>query len=228
MPDTCLIVMVKCPRKGQVKNRLSLSIGDDNAVEIYRRSALDLLDTLDAMVSPQFDLLIGFHPPDASEDIDSWIGTKWKKIPQSGNDLGEKQVSLLKKAFEYGYSAACVMTSDAPDIPALRFKDAIEKLSQWESVIGPSTDGGYFLIGFTKEAFVETPFLDMVWSHPGVTHEMKNRLEKLGIRWTETAAWPDLDNIDDVKALLARHPKGIESVNEPKRTLSFLRRLDLP
>lgn len=220
--------MVKCPRKGKVKSRLSRSIGEGNSAELYRRSALDLLDTLDAIKYPQFDVLIGYHPPDASDCIDSWIGSKWEKIPQSGNDLGERQASLLKKAFEYGYSAACVTTSDSPDIPAERFKEAIEKLSRWESVIGPSTDGGYFLIGFTKESFEETPFLDMVWSHPGVTDEMENRLERFGTRWTETEPWPDIDNVVDVKALLARHPKGIGRVNEPKRTMNFLRRLNLP
>lgn len=228
MPDTCLIVMVKCPRQGKVKNRLSRSIGEENAVEIYRRSVLDFIDTLAAIIHPQVDVLIGYHPPDAPDCIDSWIGTKWKKIPQLGNDLGEKQASLLKQAFECGYSAACVTTSDSPDIPADRFKESIEKLARWESVIGPSTDGGYFLLGFTKEAFDETPFLDMVWSHPGVANEMKNRLEKLKIRWTETEPWPDIDNVADLKALLARHPKGIGRVNEPKRTMTFLRRLDLP
>ena len=228
MPASCLIVMVKCPRAGKVKNRLSRSIGEENAAEIYRRSALDLVDTLEAITYPQFDLLIGYHPPEELDCIDSWIGTKGEKIPQSGNDLGEKQASLLSKAFERGYSAACVTTSDSPDIPADRFKEALEKLSQWESVIGPSTDGGYFLIGFTKDSFEETPFLDMSWSHPGVCAEMKNRLERLGIRWTVTEPWPDLDDADDVKALLARHPKGIEGVNEPKRTVTFLQGIDLP
>ena len=69
MPASCLIVMVKCPREGKVKNRLSRSIGKENAAEIYRRSALDLVDTLDAITYPRFDLLIGYHPPDERDCI---------------------------------------------------------------------------------------------------------------------------------------------------------------
>ena len=211
-----------CPGK-----RLSLMIGETHAAEIYRRGVLDLLDGLEKLTSgPDLDLIIGFQPSRSRDYIDAWLGSTRVKIPQKGNDLGEKQALLLKAGFDLGYSAVCVMASDLPDLPADRVFTAFEKLRQYDCVVGPSEDGGYFLIGFSHSSFNETLFHNMKWSYPGVTGEMIKRLEGLGIDWSATEPWPDVDTAEDLKALIIRHTYSKK--NKPVRTLAFLQEHDLP
>jgi len=220
MKENCIILMVKCPRKGEVKKRLSRSIGENSALEFYRRSGLDVLD----MISTQdADVMVGYYPGDAGECIAAWMGEEHEFIPQTGADLGERQASLFSACFEMGYSKVCVLASDSPDIPDENITSAFNTLLTSDCVIGPSPDGGYYLIGFTKEGFNRDPFLDMEWSHRGVTGEIERRLDIQGIEWKEIGTWQDVDDIGDLKDLISRNPddKG------PKRTMEFLRRLEL-
>jgi hypothetical protein len=227
MPENCLIIMVKSPRIGEVKKRLSRTVGEKNAAAIYRRCVLDLIDGLEKFSSGKnFDIFIGFHPPSDCECIDAWLGISKRKIPQQGNDLGEKQALLLQAGFDLGYSAVSVMASDLPDLPAERVFSAFEKLNRYDCVIGPSQDGGYFLIGFSRRSFNVIVFRDMEWSHPGVTGEMIKRLEHYDMSWSTTEPWPDIDTAEDLRSLIIRHSKKIGS--PPVRTLAFLREHDLP
>lgn len=221
MKDNCLILMVKCPRKGEVKKRLSNSIGETNATEFYRRSGLDMLDTI---IRHDFDVRIGFHPPNEEGCIGSWLGSGLDLIPQSGDDLGERQGSLLEKGFDLGYSKVCVMSSDLPDIPVERIHEAFAGLKSMDCVIGPSPDGGYYLIGFSTDGFEKNIFKGMQWSHSNVTDEMRRRLVLQGIEWIEIEPWQDVDDIDDLGDLIKRNPIG----TGPVRTMEFLRGLDLP
>lgn len=227
MPDNCLIIMVKCPRQGEVKKRLSRVIGEAHAAEIYRRCVLDLIDGLESLTSgPDIDLFIGYHPLRDRECIDAWLGRSRRKIPQKGNDLGEKQALLLQAGFDLGYSSVCVMASDLPDLPAERVFTAFEKLGRYDCVIGPSQDGGYFMIGFSRRSFRDILFNDMKWSHPGVTSEMIKRLKRSDMTWSATEPWPDIDTAEDLRSLIIRHKEKKES--PPVRTLTFLREHDLP
>jgi uncharacterized protein len=221
MLDNCLILMVKCPREGEVKRRLSTSIGEKNAVEIYKRSGLDVLDTIRDL---DLDVKIGFYPPDDRECIRSWLGDDLELIPQLGKELGEKQSLLLQEGFNLGYQKVCVMISDSPDIPGGHISSAFDRLSNADCVIGPSPDGGYYLIGFTRKGFQKEPFLNMKWSHGEVKKEMERRLGQLGVDLVEIEKWQDVDDLPDLKDLIARNPED----TGPKRTMDFLRRFEFP
>jgi glycosyltransferase A (GT-A) superfamily protein (DUF2064 family) len=145
-------------------------------------------------------------------------------LPQSGDDLGERQGSLLEMGFDLGYSKVCVMSSDMPDIPLERINEAFDGLKSEECVIGPSPDGGYYLIGFSSDGFKKNIFKEMKWSHSDVSNDIKGRMDNQGIKWMEIESWQDVDDIEDLKDLVKRDPKG----GGPRRTMEFLRGLDLP
>jgi rSAM/selenodomain-associated transferase 1 len=220
MKENCLILMVKCPRRGKVKRRLSRSIGDLNALEFYKRSGSDILERIKGN---DHDVLVGYYPVEDQDCIRSWLGDENELIPQVGEDLGERQALLLSTGFEKGYSRVCVMASDSPDIPMKNITEAFTALMETDCVIGPSPDGGYYLIGFSRESFHKELFMEMKWSNSYVVDEMKRRLELQGIKWKEIMSWQDVDNIDDLRDLIQRNPEG----TGPVRTMEFLRRLDL-
>jgi rSAM/selenodomain-associated transferase 1 len=213
--------MVRSPREGEVKKRLAMSIGAGNAVELYRRFGLDILD---AIKDRQFDVMIGYFPPEDDNEIISWLGGEHGLVPQTGEDLGERQASLLEKGFKLGYSRVCVMISDSPDIPVHLISSAFEVLSGCGCVIGPSPDGGYYLIGFTEDGYRRGPFLNMEWSNSNVVEGITGRLKEEGILPKMLEPWPDIDELKDLRDLISRYPEG----GGPIRTMEFLRGLELP
>lgn len=221
MKEKCLILMVRSPRKGEVKRRLCLSIGEAKSLEFYKRSGLDILETIKGQ---DHDVKVGFFPGDDADRIASWLGDEYDLIPQIGEDLGKRQSSLLEAGFKLGYSRVCVMISDSPDIPLENIISAFDVLKNSDCVIGPSPDGGYYLIGFSIKGFSRNLFMNMEWSNPNVTIEMKRKLDSFGIEWKEIEPWQDVDDIDDLRALINRNPEG----TGPKRTMELLRRLELP
>ncbi|MBN1389773.1 MAG: TIGR04282 family arsenosugar biosynthesis glycosyltransferase [Candidatus Thermoplasmatota archaeon] len=215
MRDNCLILMVRSPRKGNVKSRLAREIGDDSALEIYRRSAVDILRSLEGMDA---DILIGYHPRTDLDMVKDWLGQDRSFLAQSGLDLGARQANLIDQAFSKGYRRASVMISDSPDIPPEYIREAFLLLDAADAVIGPCHDGGYYLIGFRKGAYNDTIFNDMDWSNEMVSRRMMERMTGSGISFAVLRKWWDIDVLQDLIDLRDR----AMGTGHRGKTLSFL------
>ena len=212
----CLLFYVKWPEPGKVKTRLALHCGDDHAVGLYRCFILDMLDAL--AHNPQ-QVCICYAPEEALPDFKSWLKEAYLYLPQHGHDLGERMCHSFQDAFRLGFQSVCLVGSDLPDLPPDYVQEAFERLSFYESVIGPSVEGGYYLLGFRKETFFPGIFSNMNWSKSTVYRETINRYEQHGTKFTALPPWNDIDDLQELQEWY-RNNRNVNTL--AARTLTYL------
>lgn len=196
--SACLLFFVKVPRAGQVKTRLGRRLGMNNARRISMAMALDTLEVLSGMDLP---IHIHFSPPWQGRALAHWLGSKGLLLPQQGNDLGERMARAFSQAFDRGYERALLMGSDIPDYPRQHLELALTALEEKDAVLNPSIDGGFCLIGFTRQAFSEELLQGLTWSHGCVLEQTAARLRQAGRSLISLPVWSDVDSLKDLYAL---------------------------
>ena len=139
MPEPQIIIFVKAPRPGFVKTRLAATIGNEAACDAY----CQLTENVLANLAPLPHLEIRFTPDDAEKEIPQWLRDDWTAHPQGNGDLGDR----MHQAFTEVNSPAIIIGSDCPQVELSDFRTAAKALQTHDAVIGPATDGGYWLIG---------------------------------------------------------------------------------
>lgn len=199
-------VMARAPLPGICKTRLARRLGAVRAADLYRAM---LLDTLEGYARLPFATRVLFAAPedDGVAVLEAMAPRGWRVEPQVGTDLGAR---LARARAELGSGGALLVSSDSPTAPF----DAIGRaLSEWNEanqvLLGPCTDGGYYLIGFTH--CDPRMFQDMPWSTNEVADRTRRRCAELGLSVRELPVACDVDEIDDLDELcrdLACDPSG--------------------
>jgi len=213
-----LLVFVRSPEKGRVKRRIAAALGDDAALALYRCFVADTLGLARQAACP---FTVCFHPPEARPVVEAWLGPEVRAEPQMGKDLGERMYRALCKALDKA-RAVVLIGSDVPGLPPEMLFDAFAGLETHDAVIGPSMDGGYYLIGFTSEALLPAPFEGIGWGGPDVFRSTMDIFQEKKLTVQILPPWNDLDDYGDLEAFYA------SSTNEPEgrlRTVDFLRSL---
>ena len=217
MPDDPLILLfVKAPIRGQVKSRLAAVLGQDAALELYRNFVLDILTSIEKSGVP---CRICHHPPDGGEIVKTWLGDRFRYMPQEGKDIGERMERAFRRAFSEGASRAVLIGSDIPDLPPALLRDAVERLDRTGAVIGPAKDGGYYLIGFRNDAFFPGIFRVQEWSTGTVFKKTLQIFEEEQREVSVLTSWQDVDTIDDLKDLMER---SRSSDSGAPRTMAYI------
>jgi rSAM/selenodomain-associated transferase 1 len=214
--ENCLVLFVKAPEKGKIKTRLSHLIGDNVTRNLYKTFVADMLDSF--QYKPKYSLRIAFHPRNAKSKVVRWLGKDYSYLPQKGDGLGERMSHTFKEIFSEGFEKALIIGSDIPDLPQHVLLKAFESLGTYDAVIGPSFDGGYYLIGFRNDTFFPEIFNEIKWGTDTVfsqTLDKFNRSQTVRIM----PLWWDIDLPEDIKGLLRRN-KNTSFRNS--RTISFI------
>lgn len=214
--NQCILFFAKSPIKGQVKTRLSAEIGDDQAVELYKCFVEDLIALLEGL---KLHFKCCFRPPDAKQVFIKWLGQKHCYIPQTGDNLGERLENAFRMTFEENFTKALVIGSDSPDLPADFLREALQALDTYDAVVGPCLDGGYYLIGFTKQSFVPQVFEGVSWSTPLVCGQTLNTLRKHKLKVYLLPRWYDVDVLSDLNKLVLRNK---DTAFLKSKTLTFI------
>ena len=128
-------------------------------------------------------------------------GAGCEGIPQRGRDLGERLRNGFADAFSKGFRGAMAIGSDSPDLPEGIVIEAREALEVHDVVIGPSIDGGYYLIGFKPDTFLPKAFDGIAWSTDAVFRETVDRLKEAALDVLILPPWSDVDTLDDLIVL---------------------------
>ncbi len=216
----CVIVFVKAPEEGQVKTRLAKSIGEPAACEIYRNFVLDLMDRLK---EGDFDIRVCFNPPQAKDMVTEWLGSENLLVPQAGEDLGKKMEHAFKLTFIEGYREVLLVGSAIPDLEACIVERAFEALRYDDIVLGPSQEGGYYLIGFKTESFIPEIFQGVQWNTSQVLNSTMLAARKRGRTVHVMPRRRDIDTLEDLKALM-EESRGMSF--ESSRTISYLKKCE--
>ena len=135
------------------------------------------------------------------EKIKTWTNHKFLLMLQRGNSLGEKMLNAFRNVFEHGAIKVLIIGTDLPDISAKIINDALEDLENFDTVIGPSSDGGYYLLGM-KEFYPEI-FKDINWSTSEVFEKTLEQITNLDIAVKILPELSDIDTEEDLKEWLA-------------------------
>ena len=214
MDRPLVILLLKDPHAGGVKTRLALELGEGLAVDLYRGFIQDELSALEASGVRH---AISFFPPGALSSLRTWLGPSLSYHPQRGKDHPERLMNTFIDAFSRGEDRVMVMASDVPDIDPAVLREADASLRESDAVIGPSPDGGYYLIGFRRSTFREGVFKGIAWSTERAFSETAAKLAGLAVHLLPP--WPDVDTARDLEALVRR---GRDSVFRSSRTMSVM------
>lgn len=199
-----LIVFAKPAIPGRVKTRLIGMFTAEQAADFQKAALADLLEEL---ARGRFDTRL------------AWALAEGEKLPrhkvrgerQVGIDLGERLYRALQAALRQ-VPAAVVIGSDHPEIECERVEQAFEVLENGKPVvIGPSADGGYYLLGLRREALTQVLFLNMPWSTSAVCTTTMDRCRKLELEFEVLPTAFDIDTPIDMLSLaqrLAKAPTG--------------------
>lgn len=214
--ENCIMFFVKYPEKGRVKTRLSAELDENVTFELYKRFVVDMLSMLEEF---EFNFRICFSPEDSHGKFTEWLGRRYCYIPQHGADLGQKMKNALLQAFRQDFSRAVIIGSDIPDLPGEIISKAFLSLRTHDAVIGPASDGGYYLIGFNCGKFVPEAFDGIQWSSDTVFRETLSKLDGAGIEACKLPEWRDVDTFADLKSMFlrSRHKEFSSS-----RTMSYI------
>jgi len=215
--ERCLVIFVKYPEQGKVKSRIVFG-GDAGHVEDLYRCFIE--DLLERVSSRNYRLFIAFDPPEKENNFIELFGSGFSYLPQTGADLGERMHNALATCFAEGFRSVVIIGSDSPDLPQRIIEEAFQSLQSHGAVIGPTYDGGYYLIGFSNGSFAASFFENIAWSTDGVYAETVGRFDKEGVSFHVLPRWRDIDTVDDVRALL----KDCEQSDfSQSKTIEFLR-----
>lgn len=216
--DARVIVFLKAPIPGLVKTRLVPHFGARGATTLYRAMAMDLLDRLASLTG--VDVEIRFAPARQKPLVRDWLGSRWPLAPQRGRDLGARMVGAFGAAFRASCTRCVIVGSDVPELPARLVTSALEHLEREDVVLGPSHDGGYYLVGL-REPHREL-FTGMPWSTDQVLAETIRRARRKGLRVHLLRALADIDEPADVARLRRRCARRPSAALDMPRVTAWL------
>ena len=192
-----LAVMARAPTDEQGKTRLLSVLGSDAGEDLRRAILLDTLDV--ARQVSAVDLAILFAPVSATAELTNLAGDATVGlIPQRGDALGERLDNAFSDLFARHYTGVVIMGSDLPTLPPTHVESAVSALTRQVDpvVLGPTLDGGYYLIGLRKhhpELFRGSP-----WSTDAVCDTTADIANRGGLAVSLAPAWYDVDSVHDL------------------------------
>ena len=194
-----LTVMAKAPRAGRVKTRLSPPLTLDQSAAL---NVCFLRDTVENFANVAGGAgLVSYTPVGDEALFAGLLPDTFALVPQRGELFGERLLAAAEDILAIGYGAVCLIDSDSPTVPADAFAQAVKALARPGDciVLGPSEDGGYYLIGM-KRAHPE-PFDGIDWSTPAVCAQTLERCAAAGIEVELLPTWYDVDDAATLEVL---------------------------
>lgn len=197
-PAVDLVVVAKAPIPGSVKTRLTPPLSPSEAARLACALLEDLLRKVEGI--PQTHLVVAVEPPEAASWMRS-LAPRAEIVPQIAGDLGARMSAIVADRFAGGASAVLLMGSDHPTLARAEIDQALRWLQEGGDplVIGPTQDGGYYLIGLTRPH--PELFNQIHWSSPTVLQETLSRAQGAHLKVRQLSVCHDIDTIDDVVRL---------------------------
>ena len=192
MSDSLLMIFVKNLIPGMVKTRLAKDIGIDKALDVYQEL---VHHTHKISRKIEVDKTVYYSEYVELEDI--WSDEHFSHKVQKGNSLGEKMSIAFDEAFD-AYKKVVIIGSDCYDLSSKIIKTAFEMLEEHDVVVGPATDGGYYLLGMND--YFPQLFQDKEYSNENVLKDLLEEAEEMELNVYQLPKLSDVDTLDDLKA----------------------------
>lgn len=187
-----LIIFVKNIRLGKVKTRFAATAGDEAALKLYKK--LVGLTASQARKTAA-ECLVSYSEEVEANDI--FNISHFEKDTQTGGDLGERMGNAFRKSFQQGYNKVVLIGSDCPGITYNLMNRSFDILDDYDCVLGPSVDGGYYLIGMKR--LIPELFENVPWSTGLVLKRTLKTLNRLNYTCELMEELNDIDTAEDLK-----------------------------
>ena len=213
-------IFVKQPVPGRVKTRLADDLGPEKAARLYAAFIADIATRFRTLADRRF---LCYAPDDPqAEDYFSEISREHYQLwLQPEISLGERMAAFFEYAFSLGAKRVVVIGSDSPTLPEEMVNRAFSLLDEHDCVLGPATDGGYYLVGQQSPGSPIFAFIE--WSRAGVLHQTAERIAACHARLALLSPWYDVDTLNDLPVLRghlrAMHQAGVSVCLDATETI---------
>ncbi len=193
-----LIVFGRYPVPGQTKTRLITAIGPVAAADLQRWLTEKTLDTAKAFAFPRGIHVEVCFEGGSEQRMRRWLGAGVSLSPQVSGNLGTRMQAAFLAAFQQGSRRVVLVGTDIPELRTDHLRHAFHAINENDLVIGPSTDGGYWLIGLNRPAHL---FQSIKWGTGAVFGQTIALANEQGLRIKEVDVLTDIDTSEDLKQL---------------------------
>lgn len=188
MKKEVVLVFQKNAILGKVKTRLASGMGEIRALEIYKHLVQLTYSALEAVPVPVWTFFSDFIPESTHPTVE-------KSFVQQGQDLGERMLNAFARTFESGRNKVVLIGTDCPTLQSQHLIQAFAALNDSDLVLGPASDGGYYLIGMKGRAAYL--FEGIAWSTPQVLSQTLHVASQHGLTTTLLGELEDIDTQED-------------------------------
>ncbi len=188
MKKEVVLVFQKNAILGQVKTRLAVGMGELPALDIYRHLIELTYSALEAVPVSVWTYFSDFIP-------ESTYPTVEKSYVQQGQDLGERMANAFARTFESGRDKVVLIGTDCPTLKSQHLLQAFEALNHSDLVVGPASDGGYYLIGMNRS--MDFLFEGITWSSELVLSQTLALAAAQGLQTSLLPVLEDIDTLED-------------------------------
>jgi uncharacterized protein len=198
------MIFAKAPLPGQVKTRLCPPLTPDEAASLHGSMVMDAAEQTRGVRN--LDRFLACTPS-SDHGFFHTLAARYgvTLCEQTGDDLGQRMHHALTEAFSKGYRYALVIGTDIPALSPQTYKDALSLLQTHDVVLGPTHDGGYYLIGVKQPA--PQLFMDIPWSTNTVCALTQSKAKTLGLTVGLLDIERDIDTFADLQAIMIESPR---------------------
>jgi uncharacterized protein len=189
--ESLLTIFYRNPELGKVKMRLAATIGEAKAYSLYLLLCEHTIGITEKLSVPK-----ALYYTDFIDRNDNWSNNKFQKYTQDGLDIGEKMANAFRLGFDNGYKSICIIGTDCLELTSSIINEAFRRLLTHDIVIGPATDGCYYLLGMNY--LHRDIFTNKKWSTKKVFSDTLHTIKLLGLSYWELEP---LNHIDEEKDL---------------------------
>ncbi len=192
--DPAVIVMARAPISGEGKTRLRTVLSDQECLNLQEAFVHETVQVaLDAALGPVF---VAFTPARSEAWANRMFGTQTKPFPQPDGNLGDRMLAALQEVHKRDHAPLLLIGTDIPLLRAHHLRDALKALSLADLCLGPTEDGGYYLLGCHDP--VKSLFDDIDWGTDAVLETTLLRAKKAGLRCELIDELYDVDTPEDL------------------------------
>jgi rSAM/selenodomain-associated transferase 1 len=219
-----LAVMTKAPQPGQVKTRLVPLLTPDEAAGLNKCFLRDTAVAISEAATAACGIAV-YTPIGAESAYNDILPADFSLLPQRGDRFGERLYFAVEDLFKCGFQSVCLIDSDSPTVSAETFAEAVELLGVREDrvVLGPSDDGGYYLIGVKKPH--RHLFEEIDWSTERVLNQTIQRATEIGLEAKLLPTGYDVDDDASLRRLCNELLADTSSADLAPHTREYLARL---
>ena len=192
-----LILFTRYPEPGKTKTRLIPVLGSHGAADLQKQMTEHVLARTDDFVSDRrVDMEVRYEGGNRGL-MEEWLGSHLSYRSQGRGDIGARMAQAFSQSFTQGKTRVVIVGSDCPGINEVTVTTAFDLLGQFDLVLGPANDGGYYLIGLRREE--SKLFEGIPWGKAEVGAKTIEIANQLGLSWVTVDPLDDVDRAEDIE-----------------------------